>query len=62
MKTIPDRERALRRDVHAIALGVLVIALAGSCIAHAQEEPAESVWTVTPLDVDVVLRPEEEAR
>ena len=61
MKPTVDRQHTVRRDIHAVALCVLVIAFANPCVAYAEEEPTGPIWTVTHMDVNVVLRPEEEA-
>ena len=55
-----DRERTFQRALHAVIPTVLVIALGMSSVARAQEVPTDSGWTITRMDVDVVLRPEEE--
>ncbi len=54
------RDHSSRRQLHAVALCVLLVTFGVSGVARTQEEPTGSVWTLTRMDVDVELNPEEE--
>ena len=46
--------------MHTFVSCVLAIALGMTSVAHAEEVPTGALWTLTEMDVDVVLSPEEE--
>ena len=50
----------MTRGRYTVIPYVILIALGMSSVAYAEEVPTDSGWTLTRMDVDVVLHPEEE--